>query len=107
MSRIKMVLLFVLLLAAVVTTSATFTTGNGSVVKAECPASNETEGGCETNETDANFSTCKRTIGGGSGGNQGGHYVSVCFDDDCSYEAPGGGTVTGRCCTGGVCYREE
>ena len=106
MHRIKMVLLLVLLLGAVVTTAATFVTENGSVVKAECPQPGEMIGTCETNERDPNFGSCKPIIGG-SQGQTGGHYISVCYENDCSYTDPNGSTISGRCCYGGSCYKEE
>lgn len=102
MSRIKMTLMVALLLATVTTTVATFAPRNSLVARAgPCPAPNEQIGACYTSEADPNFSSCGRAEYDPTG-----NYVPICYENECSYTAPNGGTVTGICCGGGTCYKD-
>lgn len=101
MSKVKMVLMLVLLLTTVMTTAATFMPTDTLVAKADCPGPNEWEGSCVTDESDANFSTCS-----GPGG-QYGNYLMVCYEVSCAYQDPHGNTIYGSCCGGGSCYIDE
>lgn len=68
MSKLKMVLMLVLLAATVVTTATTFVPRDSFTARAQnCPGPNESEGSCLMNDLDPNFGYCQFSRGGTMG----------------------------------------
>lgn len=96
MLRLKMVLMLMLLVAAVMTSAATFGAKGGFTAKAMCPDAGWVEAACETNESNPLFSSCSGSPSSSD------DYKQICRENSCSL-----GSQSGTCCAGGTCYTGE